>query len=314
MGGGGGGGGGLAKHLDTKAISGVTTRDLENIVTALDRDVRAKKLSWKTAIHVWGLLTKLFDDACRSKDVALRARTDNPAKSVRGPDRGHDLASAFLFPAELIQLAACGLVPEWRRRLYVFAVYTGLRAGEIRALEWTDVHEDEGFIAVNRAIDYQTGETKSTKTGKTRRVPIEAALVPMIQAMREEEGKGEVFARLPHKSEFPWILREDLNVADVKRSELHDDTPTSRKLDFHDLRHTYGTWRAIRGDDVIKIRFAMGHTDLTTTQRYINESTVFDGPRFGVPFGPLPELCANSVSGARKPATSLCPQRESNPR
>jgi hypothetical protein len=54
------------------------------------------------------------------------------------------------------------------------------------------------------------------------------------------------------------------------------------------LRHTYGTWRAIRGDAVQRIQFSMGHTDLQTTQRYINEANVFDPARFGVPFGPLP--------------------------
>ena len=47
-----------------------------------------------------------------------------------------------------------------------------------------------------------------------------------------------------------------------------------RKLDFHDPRHTYGTWRVTRGDDVVKIRFAMGRTDLAATRRHINE------PRF----------------------------------
>lgn len=96
-----------------------------------------------------------------------------------------------------------------------------------------------------------------------------------------------MFARLPHNSEWPWLLREDLKAAKVTRADLHDDTETSRKLDFHDLRHGYGTHRAIRGDDVIKIRFAMGHTDLATTQRYINEAHAFERD-FGAPFGPLP--------------------------
>jgi hypothetical protein len=78
------------------------------------------------------------------------------------------------------------------------------------------------------------------------------------------------------------------------------------------LRHTYGTWRAIRGDDIIKIRFARGHTDLATTQRYINEAHVFDVAHFGVPFGPLPELRSNYVEHDAKAAKPLWPLRGLN--
>jgi integrase len=162
---------------------------------------------------------------------------------VTSADRGHDKAGPFLFPRELAQLAACAAVPLWRRRLYVFSVYTGLRAGETRALEWGDVHEAEGFILVHRAIDSITGEPKRTKTGRARRIPIEVELVPLLEAMREESGgNGDpVFPRVPHKSECPWMLRLDLKQAAVTRGELHEDTKTQRKLSFHDLRHTYGT-------------------------------------------------------------------------
>lgn len=121
----------LEARLASRAIRGVTTRDLELLVQAIDKDVRAGKLAWRTSLHVWGLVTKMFDDACRSKDVGMRVRSDNPATNVRGPDRGPDKASAFLFPSEVTRLAACALVLQYRRRLYVFASYTGLRAGEI---------------------------------------------------------------------------------------------------------------------------------------------------------------------------------------
>lgn len=96
----------IAPHLGPKAMAAVTTRDLETFVATLDDAVRRAKLSWKTAIHVWGLVTKMFDDARRSKDLSLRVREDNPAREVRGPDRGHDKASAFLFPTELDALTA----------------------------------------------------------------------------------------------------------------------------------------------------------------------------------------------------------------
>lgn len=112
------------------------------------------------------------------------------------------------------------------------------------------------------------------------------------------------------------MLRLDLKEAGVTRVELHEDTATSRKLDFHDLRHTYATLRAIRGDEVVKLRFAMGHTDIATTMRYVNEAQSFEGARFGSPFGPLPDDVlsnrADCVMAARNSAEPLRPQGDSN--
>ena len=129
-------------HLGVKPVATLETRDLELVLTALDLDVRAGKLGWKTAILAWGVVTKTFDDAVRSKTLDLRARKGNPARDVRGPDRGVDKASAFLFPSELATLLSCATVPLARRRFYALAVYLGTRPGELRALDWSDVHPE----------------------------------------------------------------------------------------------------------------------------------------------------------------------------
>jgi hypothetical protein len=48
--------------------------------------------------------------------------------------------------------------------------------------------------------------------------------------------------------------------------------------------HSGITWRAVRGDDHLKIQRAAGHDDLRTTQRYINEAQTFEVDAFGEPF------------------------------
>jgi integrase len=279
----------IADELGTLEVAGVDASHLEELVAALDEHVRAELLSWKTAKNVWGILTKLFDDACRSKDRSLRVRKDNPARDVRGPDRGDDRPGPYLFPSELATLLACDTITAQRRWLWALAVYTGMRAGELRALDWADVHEDEGYIHVHRSVKRDAIEIKSTKGRRARKVPIEPALALLLGVMRDlGDGRGRVFPTMLARNVVPRALRSDLLAAGVTRAELHTDVATTRKLDFHDLRHTYGTWRAIRGDAIQKIQFAMGHTDLKTTQRYINEALVFDVAKFGVPFGPLP--------------------------
>ena len=42
------------------------------------------------------------------------------------------------------------------------------------------------------------------------------------------------------------------------------------ELRIHDLRHTFGTWLNTRGTDINKIKQAMEHADITSTQRYLH--------------------------------------------
>src|SRR5690606_8456832 len=137
--------------------------------------------------NIFGTLTKLLDDACNAKDPALRilAGRPNPADKVRGPDRGEDRQSAWLFPREAAALLGCEAVPLRWRRVYALALYTGLRQGELAGLRVGDVGLEGGYLAVHKARDRATGGVKSTKGKRARRVPIELALRPLLEDLTE---------------------------------------------------------------------------------------------------------------------------------
>jgi integrase len=321
----------VASHLGTKPMTGVTRRDIEEVVQALDRAVRAGELSWKTAINVWGVVTKMFADACRSKVLDLRCRDDNPARDVEGPDRGVERSGPYVFPSEFLALMRCKRVPPRWRRLLMLSVYLYVRRGELEALDWNSVSFDHGYVLVHQSIDTNTGEVKSTKTKDVRKVPIEAALRPLLQQMHDEAGgEGRVVTSMPPAEEMAKRLRKYLGWAleEAKmqvRAELFADDATRRQLSWHDLRHSGITWRAVRGDEHLKIQRAAGHDDLRTTQRYINEAQTFEGASFGEPFPPVPLALfsifgSNTVSdaqysaaGAVFPEQDLRPQGDSNP-
>lgn len=134
-------------------IAKVTRDDLEALVENLDERVRADELSWKTASHAWGLVTRMFADACGAKQRDLRVRPDNPAAGLHGPDCGVRKSKVYLWPTEFLQLVSCLDVPlEWRR---AFAVTTYLyaRAGEVNALTWADVDIERGVVHIHRSVD-----------------------------------------------------------------------------------------------------------------------------------------------------------------
>lgn len=273
--------------LGPLAMREVTRDDLERFVERLDRRVSEGAIGWKTAGLIWGLVTKMFDDATNAKRRDLRVREDNPAYRVRGPDAGATKAKQYLYPSELLALVSCKRVPQRRRELYAVAVYLYARAGELDALTWSDVDLEHGVVHVTKAIHRDTGEVKATKTKETRRVAIEPALLPLLERLKREATGKKAFT-MPLGQDQAILLRADLKEAGVERPSLYADNETSKHITFHDLRSTGITWRAVRGDDPLKIQQGAGHADFKTTSGYIREAQVFE-EGFGAVFPPLPK-------------------------
>lgn len=107
---------------------------------------------------------------------------------------------------------------------------------------------DHALVNVHHAYNRRTKQSKTTKTGNTRRVPIHENLLPLLRAMHaESNGQG-----------------------------------------WHDARATGVTWLAVAGLDATKIQRRAGHTTIETTMGYLREAESFAGDAFGVPFPPLP--------------------------
>ena len=285
-------------RIGSKRIAAITREQLEDLVTHLDRRVRAEELAWKTAINAWTLVSKMFSDACNAKDRALRVRTDNPAREVRGPDRGVRKTKVYLFPSEFLTLVRCPRLPLVTRRLYAVAIYTFARAGELEVLGWQDLDLDHASAHIHRGADRDHKRVKATKSGVARRIPLESEILPLLRAMRAEAGVvGRVFPTMPVEQDLADNLRKDLKAAGVTREELFVTDATRKNMTFHDLRATGITWAAVRGDELSKIQRRAGHTTPGTTDLYIREADAIR-QGFGEVFPPLPTELLGGAEGA----------------
>lgn len=273
----------------------ITRADVERIVEDLDKRVRDGEISWKTALNAWGTVSKLFADAARSKRAELRVLERNPAADVRGPDRGDQKQSAYLFPKEATTLLACEAIPERWRTIYALAMYTGLRRGELAVLRVADVVLDAGYLSVARAHDRVTGGEKSTKGGRARRIPIEEALQPLLEKLTHGRDGAERLVVMPPKGNMASQIREHLERAGLTRAELHADDETRRPFSFHDARHTAATWWALRGEPRDAIAQYLGHAQLEMTQRYVEEARAVGRGDIGTPFPSLPQTLIPSA-------------------
>lgn len=274
--------------LGARAVAVITRSEIESWVEHMDRRVVAGDLRSGTATRIWGLLSIMLREASSSKVRALRVRTDNPAADVRPPDRDASRASTFLYPSEFLRLMRCRHVPIGFRRLYAVAVYLYPRAGELRALEWADIDLASARVHVHRSLDRQA-KTGRTKTDADRQFVAERALLPLLRIMHQSaNGAGRVFPRINQRQNLARALRGHLALAGCDRADLHADDAGRRPLTFHDLRATGITWQAMRGDAPTDIMERVGHSQITTTQRYIRRGRLLVAKRETV-FPKLPD-------------------------
>jgi hypothetical protein len=277
-----------------------TREDVEKLRDDLDAKIRRgwsvgvdgqrRKFTWKTAANVWTLVTSMCADMVNAKRRDLRVRTDDPTSNVKAPDRGGDKAKQYLYPSEFLQFVTCEAVPRRWRRAVALAIYTYTRDAELRVLEFeSDVDLEHGVLAITRAYNRRRpGETKGTKTDAPRRFAVEPNLLPLLRALHaEKDGKGLVI-KLPSERAMARNFRRWLWKADVRRAALHENTPTSKNITWHDNRAAGATWMAVRGDDPLKIKQRCGRRNFGTTELYIREAeAVREG--FGEVFPPLPD-------------------------
>lgn len=154
--------------------------------------------------------------------------------------------------------------------LILFTAYTGLRSQEIRKLKKRDfdVRNGSPIIHVGGTADTAT-KTHGTKSGyRTVELP-ERIHEIAFQLIEGKEPMQKIFGeRFANRQQ---IIRPFNRVKEAVRAMTRDETITDDHV-FHTLRHTYGTWRIAAGADLMDVKFAMGHSTVAMTERYIHNT------------------------------------------
>lgn len=143
--------------------------------------------------------------------------------------------------------------------IWVMALFTGMRSGELYALRWSDVDFENSIIRVGKSWSSKNGFT-STKNQKSRVMPISQELMQFLKEWKLSGGMKEFV--LPHLTEWS---RGD--AADVTRSFCKSIGVTAIK--FHDLRATFITSLLTQSESLARVMAIVGHADIYTTNVYL---------------------------------------------
>jgi len=181
----------------------------------------------------------------------------NPAQNVKPPRREH-VEMDFLTPEE-IRVFLEAVEPRWYP-LFFTAIFTGMRLGELLALQWSDIDWHGGTIRVRRSVwRGQFQEPKSRRSVRT------IGMSPRLAAVL-----------MDHKVNAPWsehnlaFCTVDGGIIDQAnlRHRVFEPTLTIaglRKMRIHDLRHTYASLLINQGENLKYVQEQLGHASITTT-------------------------------------------------
>jgi integrase len=150
--------------------------------------------------------------------------------------------------------------------IWAFAVLTGMRSGELMALEWGDVDEKNGIIRVSKSYNKRLRSTKCPKNGTWRNVDINSQLAGIIADLkRSRMNEKNVLPQFPE-----WKNGQGGNVIRMflKRIEINKDVV------FHTLRACFATHLLSTGVEPLKVMRMGGWSDLKTFQIYLRMSGV----------------------------------------
>ena len=220
---------------------------LVDVVAQGRRNNRKKGISEATANR----------DLCRIKNMFKKAvewgyLKENPALGI--PQSKERIEAADYLDDDEVQEFLDNAEDEYRP-IFLVAVYTGLRYGEIMNLAWQDVD-----------FRWNRGTVRDPKNSETRYVPMHQAVRETLEKRsRKEEGNEElVFVN-------PDTGRPYNDIRKAMRRAL-DKAGVSRHIRFHDLRHTTGSHLAMSGATEREIAEILGHKDPKVTRRYTHLS------------------------------------------
>jgi integrase len=159
--------------------------------------------------------------------------------------------------------------------LYIVAVHTGLRQGELLALKWDNLDLEAGTLRVRRTLTYSGGkhslsEPKTKKSLRTvRLIPgAVAALRDHLERQMEEIDRlgslyqpgGLVFSSTTGSIINPSNLRNRSFARLLQRAGL-----SGRGVRFHDLRHTCATLLLSRNVNPKIVSEMLGHATIAIT-------------------------------------------------
>ena len=159
----------------------------------------------------------------------------------------------------------------------MIALYTGVRLGELCAMQWSDINFSEGILSITKTLQ-RIKDTDPNSTAKTkividapksqksiRAIPLPAYLLCLLKQLTERQQNQNYIVSGKAKYVDPRVYQDNFKDY-LEQAEV-------QAYNFHALRHTFATNAVGRGFDVKNLSELLGHSSVRyTLEKYVHGS------------------------------------------
>ena len=236
----------------------ITTGQVRRLI-----DIKQQTLSPATTERCLALLSRFFNEMAerdlplRNPVAALDRATRRRVRSTHDPRK-----TPFLRSKEEIRQVFLAL-PEHMRPVFAVGVFGGARKNEILGLRWEDVDLKRRRITLHRQKVHGKNATGPLKDNESRVIPINDTLLEILRAWKLKGPRGsQVF-----RSRIGTMV--DDHTPGKHLDAAFEKLPKIRRITWYQAtRHTFASHWVMDGRPIEKLKEILGHSSVTTTERY----------------------------------------------
>jgi integrase len=217
-----------------------------------------KKITMGTVRKVMVTLNQIMAYAVRHRFIEFNpVRDAEKPKSTGKIDETHEMQ--ILNPEQIPKLLEAE-PDEKYKTLFLVAILTGARQGEILGLQWQDVDFTKKQIHIRRTFNHEKWFEPKTK-GSIRKIDLSPMVVKALAEWKLKSGGKDNGIVFPSEAGTPigcYNLVRRHFVPALQKAGL-------QKIRFHDLRHTYASLLLSQGESIKYVQVQMGHSSPTVT-------------------------------------------------